>query len=53
MDVTHFRDATTRMGVWTVTGIVTVPLHVVQVVQMAPVNAGQETAHHVTTDMWV
>jgi len=53
VDVTYFRDATTRMGVWTVTGIVIAPLHVDKVVPMSPVNAGQDTAHRVTTDMWV
>ena len=51
--VTHMRGVTTRMGVWTVIGIVFAHLHVVQDVRVAHVNAGQETAHRVTTDMWV
>jgi len=51
--VTFIRGVTTSMAVWTVIGIVTAPLHVDKVVRMVPVNAGQETAHHVTTDMWV
>jgi len=51
--VTHIRGVTTSMAVWTVIGIVTAQLAVDKVVRMVHVNAGQETAHHVTTDMWV
>ena len=51
--VTHMRGVTTSMGVWTAIGIVTAPLNVDKVVRMVPVIAGQETAHHVTTDMRV
>ena len=51
--VTHMGDVATRMAVWTVIGVIIAPLAVAKVVRMVPVNAGQETAHHVRTDMWV
>jgi len=48
-DVISGSGVTTSMAVWTVTGIVIVKLRVGKVVQVVPVNAGQEPAHLVKT----